>query len=147
MPKIRVSTTVAAPRRQVWQAVRDIGAHVRWMDDAEAIRITSPQQEGVGTTFVCDTRLGPFRVRDAMEVVQWREGRSMTVRHSGLVKGWGRFRLQGRGAKTRFTWEERLRFPWWMGGPVTARLAALVLVRVWRRNLANLKALVESGGI
>ncbi len=43
MTRIRVSTLVAAPRADVWRAVADIGSHVRWMRDAEAIRFTSPR--------------------------------------------------------------------------------------------------------
>ena len=76
----------------------------------------------MGTTFDCDTRIGPFRLIDRMEVTEWRTARSMGVRHVGLVTGTGRFTLSRVGAAgapaTRFTWDERLTFPWWMGGPV-----------------------------
>ena len=49
-----------------------------------------------------------------------------------------------RGRRTRFTWNERLRFPWWLGGAVGARLAKPVLRAIWRRNLRRLKAIVEA---
>ena len=52
--------------------------------------------------------------------------------------------VAGRGSRTRFTWTERLRFPWWMGGPVGALAAKPILRAVWRRNLATLKQLVEA---
>ena len=55
------------------------------------------------------------------------------------MTGRGRFTLSGTGdGGTRFTWEERLRFPWWMAGPFGAVVAAPVLRIIWRRNLANL---------
>jgi hypothetical protein len=145
MSKIRVSTLIRAPRPVVWQAVRDIASHVRWMHDADRIRITSPGATGVGTTFVCDTRVGPFRLSDRMEVVEWRERRAMGIRHTGLVRGVGRFTLRTRPGGTLFTWEERLRFPSWMGGRLGAIVAKPVLRRIWRRNLAALKRMVEGG--
>jgi hypothetical protein len=80
--------------------------------DARAIRFTSERRSGVGTTFECKTRIGPFRTIDVMEVTEWRRGRSLGVRHTGLVSGTGRFVLRrGRLGRTRISWDERLRFP------------------------------------
>ena len=141
---IRISTLIPATRWQVWDVLRDIGAHVRWMHDAEAIRFTSPQTEGVGTTFECDSRLGPFRLRDKMEVVEWRAGRSMAIRHIGAVSGTGRFTLRMRPRGTLFVWQEKLSFPWWMGGVLGSTLAAPFFRYVWKRNLRNLRAIVEA---
>ena len=141
---IRVSTLIPASRARVWAVVRDIGSHVRWMHDAEAIRFTSPRHEGVGTTFECDSRLGPFRLTDHMEVVEWRTGRALGIRHVGKVTGVGRFSLRFRPRGTLFVWQETLRFPWWMGGRVGSRLAAPFFRRMWKKNLRNLKAVVEA---
>jgi hypothetical protein len=144
MARIRVSTTIDAPRAQVWMAVRDIGSHVEWMEDAVAIRFTSRARDGVGATFECDTRLGPFRLTDQMEVTEWRERRVIGIRHVGLVTGTGRFTLgRRRHGRTRFTWEERLTFPRWMGGRPGSVVGGTVLRRVWKRNLRALKAKVE----
>ncbi|MCA1691294.1 MAG: SRPBCC family protein [Actinobacteria bacterium] len=142
---IRVSTLIPASRAQVWNVVRDIGSHVRWMHDAEAIRFTSSKREGVGTAFECDSRLGPFRLTDRMEVVEWREGRAMAIRHVGKVTGVGRFTLRLRPRGTLFVWQETLRFPWWMGGPLGSRMAAPLFRRIWKRNLSNLRREVETG--
>ncbi|HEX3393699.1 MAG TPA: SRPBCC family protein [Acidimicrobiales bacterium] len=144
MGHIRVSTFIRAPRLVVWRAVRDIGSHVRWMHDAEAIRITSSRATGLGTTFECATRVGPLRLSDTMEVVEWKERRTIGIRHTGLVQGHGRFTLRLRPGGTLFTWEERLRFPWWMGGPVGSVVSKPVLRSIWKRNLATLKEMVES---
>ena len=108
-----------------------------------AIRFTSPSRDGVGATFDCDTRIGPLRLTDRMEVTEWDPPRAMGIRHVGLVTGSGHFRLDAVPAGTRFGGEEELTFPMWMGGGAGGRAAAPVLGRVWRRNLANLKALVE----
>jgi hypothetical protein len=146
VPRIRVGTTIDAPRAQVWAEVRDIASHVQWMEDAVAIEFTSRRRAGVGTTFDCETRIGPFHLTDRMEVTQWREGRVIGIRHTGIVTGTGRFTLRRRrGGRTRFTWEERLTFPIRMGGRPGAAVGGLVLRRVWKRNLANLKARIEGG--
>jgi hypothetical protein len=142
-PKIRVATTIDALPRVVWAAIEDVGAHVTWMEDAVEIRFTSRRRSGRGTTFDCETKVGPFHLTDRMTITRWEPGRAMGVRHEGIVTGEGAFTLQRRRGKTRFTWEERLRFPWWLGGPVGALAATPVLRRVWRRNLRNLRALVE----
>lgn len=144
MASIRVSVIIDADPATVWAAIEDIGSHVRWMADAEAIRFTSTRRRGVGTTFECDTRVGPFSLTDDMRITRWRPGRAMGVEHVGLVRGRGQFTLRRRrGGRTRFTWSERLTFPWWMGGPVGAVVAAEVLRLVWLRNLRRLKAIVE----
>jgi len=151
MARIRVHTDIAATPGQIWASVSDIGSHVRWMHDAEAIRFTSHRVSGVGTTFECDTRVGPLHLTDRMEITSWRPRRRMGVRHQGAVSGTGAFTLRARrrpgrrGPVTRFTWTERLHFPWYLGGPFGALVASPVLRWIWRRNLRALRRLVESG--
>jgi Polyketide cyclase / dehydrase and lipid transport len=129
----------------VWARLADIADHVQWMADARAIRFTGERCSGAGTRFECDTRIGPLRTTDVMEVTEWREGRSLGVRHTGIVSGAGRFVLGGAGpGRTRITWDERLRFPWWLGGPATGLVAAPVLRRMWRGNLRRLASLVDN---
>jgi hypothetical protein len=143
--RIRVQIVIDARPADVWAVVRHVERHVDWMADAEAIRFTSRRHSGVGTTFDCDTRVGPLRLTDRMEITSWREGRAIGVRHVGLVTGTGAFRLRrARGRRCRFVWEERLTFPWWMGGPVGGVVGGRVMHLVWRRNLRRLKALVET---
>jgi uncharacterized protein YndB with AHSA1/START domain len=145
MTRIRTSTVIDAPPRAVWRAVRDIATHTTWMKDAVAIRFTSESRDGVGTTFDCDTKVGPFRLVDRMEVTEWREGEAMGIAHRGIVSGRGRFTLRrARRGRTRFTWDERLRFPWWALGPVGGLVAKPVLRRIWRGNRRRLKAEIES---
>ncbi|MEQ1788578.1 MAG: SRPBCC family protein, partial [Acidimicrobiales bacterium] len=139
--RIRVSTVLDAPPAAVWADLEDIGSHVEWMADAEAIRFVTDQTAGVGTTFECDTKVGPFRLTDVMEITEWVPGKTMGVRHTGVVTGTGRFTLKkARGGRTAFQWKERLVYPLWLGGPVGAFLSKPVLRWVWRRNLARLSA-------
>lgn len=145
MPGIRVSTVIDAPPKDVWEVVRHVGHHVEWMEDAVAIRFTSRRTSGVGTTFDCDTKVGPFRLTDKMEITRWDDAKAMGVRHVGMVTGSGVFTLKPkRGGRTTFTWTEKLSFPWWMGGPFGAVVGGEALRVIWNRNLRNLKRIVES---
>lgn len=137
--RLTVTTVLDATPTMVWDDLRHIADHTEWMEDAVAIRFTSPGHQGIGTTFDCDTRIGPFSLTDRMEITAWVDGSTMGVRHVGLVTGNGEFTLTELPlARTRFTWSEQLQFPWWMGGPIGARLAVPVLKIVWRRSLTNL---------
>jgi hypothetical protein len=142
VPRIRVSTTLPAPPAAVWAEVSDLASHVRWMAEAESLRVTTRPRAGVGTTMEVATRVGPFRLTDVLEVTEWRPRRAIGVRHVGIVGGTGRFTLRRRWLRpgsTRFTWEEQLVFPARLGGPVGAALAAPVLRRVWKGNLRRLR--------
>src|SRR3954470_10203724 len=102
------------------------------MEDAVAIRFVSEARSGVGATFECDTRIGPFRLTDRMVVTEWDPPRVLGIRHAGVVTGAGRFSLTSVPRGTLFAWEEALTFPVWMGGEVGGRAAAGLLRRVWR---------------
>jgi hypothetical protein len=141
--RVAVAIDLDAPPDAVWRVIEPIEDHVRWMRDALAIRFTGPQHRGVGTRAVVATKVGPFRLDDAMTITEWSEGQAMGVTHTGVVTGTGRFTLAANGAGgTRFTWEERLAFPWWLGGPLGAAIARPVLAAIWRRNLRDLAGLV-----
>jgi hypothetical protein len=139
--RLKVSVVVDAPPDEVWADLADISSHVEWMVDAVEIRFTSPTTEGVGTTFECETKVGPFHLTDLMEVTSWEDGRSMGVRHVGLVTGEGAFKIsRRRGGRTKFVWREQLHFPWWMGGPLGAWISVPVLTLVWRRSMRQFAA-------
>jgi uncharacterized protein YndB with AHSA1/START domain len=144
---IVVSVEIDATPERVWDVVEPVEQHVDWMHDAVAIRFTTDQTRGAGTQFLCDTKVGPFKLVDQMEITEWEPARVMGVRHTGLVTGSGRFTLEpiDLGRRTRFTWAEDLVFPWWMGGPIGAWIGGkIALGPIWRRNLRNLKRLVET---
>lgn len=140
MARIRVSTVLDAPPEVVWADVQDIASHPQWMADAVGIRFLTAQTSGLGTRFECDTKVGPFRLTDVMEITEWSPGKAMGVTHTGLVTGTGRFTLKkARGGRTQFQWREKLRFPIWMGGPLGAFASKPLLTWVWRRSMRNLQ--------
>jgi carbon monoxide dehydrogenase subunit G len=144
MARITQHVDIAAPLRAVWHAASDLATHDRWMTDAESVVFLSETRAGVGTVMQVRTVVGPFHTTDMMEVTEWEEGKAIGVRHTGLVSGSGRFTLAPVAGGTRFTWTEDLTFPFWLGGPITARIAKPVLGWIWRRNLRGLKAELES---
>lgn len=144
MARIRVSTVVDATPDEVWDAIEDVQSHTEWMADAVAIRFLSDTTSGVGTRFECDTKVGPFRLTDVMEITEWHPGRTMGVRHVGLVTGEGVFTLaKVRKGRTKFTWAEQMHFPWWMGGRLGGVVGGRVMRRIWKKNLRTLKQRVE----
>jgi hypothetical protein len=147
MASITVSVEIDATTERVWEVVEPVERHVDWMADAVAIRFTGEQTRGIGTTFECDTKVGPITLVDKMEITDWAAGERMGVRHSGVVTGSGHFTLEpiDLGRRTRFTWTEELVFPWWLGGPIGALVGGRVVMgAIWRRNLRALARIVES---
>jgi hypothetical protein len=133
---VRVSMEVPAGRELVWSELARIEDHVEWMLDATAIRFRSDQRQGVGTVFECDTKIGPFRLTDVMEITEWEPGEAIGVRHFGPVSGSGRFSLRDDpGGATVIEWREELLFPWWLGAAAGALLARPVFLALWRGNL------------
>lgn len=146
MSRITVSIELASSPARVWEIVEPVERHVDWMADAVAIRFTNSQTRGVGTTFDCDTKVGPIKLTDRMEITEWVPEKSMGVKHVGIVTGTGVFTIEplGNGQYTKFTWSEELTFPWWLGGPIGEVIGGnIVMKAIWRRNLKKLQALVE----
>jgi carbon monoxide dehydrogenase subunit G len=136
---VRVSIDIPAPRQAVWDEVAIIERHVEWMVDAERIDFLTDEHTGRGTEIAVVTRVGPFRTTDHMTFTEWQPPATMAVEHRGLFTGFGRFSLESLGPRlTRFSWEEVIRFPWYLGGPLAAFVAQPILRRIWRHNLERL---------
>ncbi len=160
MSDVTVSIELDATPGAVWAVVEPVERHVDWMADAVAIRFETEQTRGVGTAFLCDTKIGPIKLTDRMEITEWvpatdrtpdspGEDGAMGVRHTGLVTGTGVFTIEPIGsaaARTRFTWSEDLDFPWFFGGRLGEIVAGkLILGPIWKRNLRALRRIVEQG--
>ena len=137
MSGIYVEISVPQSPQSVWEELRHIERHVNWMHDAQSIDFDSDQREGVGTSFRCVTKVGPFTTLDAMTITTWVDKAVMGVEHRGIVRGRGIFTLSPRGTGTSIAWRETLFFPWWMGGPAGAFLASPVLRALWKKNLRS----------
>jgi hypothetical protein len=146
MSHISVSTELNATPAAVWEILEPVERHVDWMADALAIRFVTTQTRGVGTRFLCDTKVGPIRLTDQMEITDWVPERLMGVRHTGIVTGTGVFTLEAidLNRRTRFTWSEDLQFPWFLGGRLGEILGGQIVMKaIWRRNLSALRSLID----
>lgn len=150
-----MSVEIDATPTQVWATVEAIERHVDWMHDATAIRFVGEQTRGAGTEFECDTKVGPIKLVDHMAITEWEPMAVIGVRHAGVVSGVGKFTIaaiepstgscNGERSRTLFAWEERLSFPWWLGGRLGTAVAGPAVLRpIWRRNLRALKLQIES---
>lgn len=128
---------------ELWEYLADLEGHQEWMADIASMEFEGASRRGVGTRMVVGTRVGPFRTNDVLEVVDWDEGKSISVAHRGVIRGQGELSVEPEGNGSRVTWAEELMFPWWLGGNVAAFVARPFLRRVWRRNLKRLAALVS----
>jgi hypothetical protein len=145
MVSVRVSITVPAERGLVWAELERIEDHVEWMLDATAIRFPGDGRAGVGTTFECDTKFGPLRLTDIMEITEWEPHVAMGVHHRGAVNGVGRFSLtDAPGSATVIDWQEELSFPWWLGAALGGLLAKPLFTAVWKGNLRRLSHRVNA---
>jgi hypothetical protein len=147
MGRINVAIELDATPDVVWGIVEPVERHVDWMADAVAIHFETDQTRGVGTRFLCDTKVGPITLQDHMEITVWEPGRRMGVRHTGVVTGSGVFELEpiDLGRRTRFTWSEELRFPWYLGGRLGEVVGGqFVMKQIWKRNLRELARLVDA---
>ena len=158
MSDVTVSIDLDATPGEVWHIVEPVERHVDWMADAVAIHFETEQTRGVGTKFLCDTKVGPIRLTDKMEITEWQpaidpgDGQAavdgvMGVKHTGIVTGSGVFTIEplAGGQRTKFTWTENLDFPWYLGGRLGEIIGGrLVLGFIWKRNLRALKAVVDA---
>jgi len=141
---IKVSQQISLPQQQVWESIADLSSHPTWMKDAVDIEFVTSQTGGVGTIMIVETKIGPFRTNDKLEVVDWKEGHHIVVEHRGVVTGSGRLAALADDGATLVTWTEELRFPWWLGGRLTAWLARPFLTSIWKTNLKRLASRLSS---
>ena len=143
--KVSVAVIINAPRESVFGYIGNIEGQTAWMTDAKKITMLSSQVQGIGVRFRVDTRVGPLRTQDEMEVTDWASGRLIKIAHGGLIKGEGVFSTVDYGmSKTLFSWEEELIFPTFLGGRLAEALARPILTRIFQRDLDNLKRIIEA---
>ena len=132
MGRVRVVDEIDAPPAEVWRVVEQIDRHVDWMADADVDPVQTDQTRGVGTRFECDTQVGPIRLdRHAWTITEWEPG----TRWASATTGWSPARDGSRwtrstsGRRTPFTWNEELRFPWWLAGRLGGRVGGQTVMR------------------
>ena len=142
--RIEVSTTINKPIEVVWDEVKIMKNHVNWMQDAAKIDFLSLNESGIDTKMKVLTKVGPFSLNDIITVTKWEEMNSIGVVHEGIVTGEGAFYLsENDDNSTKFEWIEELKAPYYLGGPIAEFFGGFVLKFIWKKNLMNLKNILE----
>tara|TARA_B110001450_G_scaffold52604_1_gene49314 strand:- start:4209 stop:4655 length:447 start_codon:yes stop_codon:yes gene_type:complete len=142
---INVSITINKSIDEVWNEVSILKNHTNWMKDAVNIEFLNDKTQGLGAKMKVLTKVGPIKLFDYMTVTEWIDKKSIGVDHVGIVTGKGKFTLREiTEEKTDFQWEETLRFPIYLAGPVGEFFGSPVLKLIWRNNLKGLKELFEN---
>ena len=142
--RIEISTVINKPLNVVWDEVKIMENHVNWMEDAVKIEILSENNSGLNTKMNVLTKVGPISLNDIITVTEWKEKESIGVIHEGIVTGKGVFYLTKVDENTtKFKWVETLKFPFYLGGPVGEVFGGLILKLIWKKNLKNLKEIIE----
>ena len=147
---IHICITIAAPPDVVWRAVERIETHTEWMPDAETHhvpqRATRRASAPSSTASRASARCTPPTTSWSPSGNPARSWGSSTGARSRASASSGCGPLAG-GDATDFCWDERLTFPWWLGGAAGEQLGRPVLARIWAGNLRRLKARVEGGPV
>jgi carbon monoxide dehydrogenase subunit G len=100
---------VAAPAERAWALLVAWERQDEWMP-ATTVRRLAGRAEGVGTRLEAVTGLGPVRIADPMQVVEWEPPGRCVVRHEGRwLRGTGTFTVEPLGpARCRVSWREDL---------------------------------------
>ena len=142
--RIEVSTIINKPLEIVWDEVKIMENHVNWMQDAANINFLSENTSGINTKMNVLTKVGPIKLNDVITVTRWEEMKSIGVIHEGIVTGEGIFFLNSVDTdSTKFEWVEELKFPFYLGGPIGEIIGGLLLKQIWKKNLENLKNIIE----
>ncbi len=113
------------------------------MPDVAWIRVIGPERALYARVAVRTKVLGVPFITDKLKVVAWEPPRRLVVRHLGLVRGTGEWRLERTGDRTRFRWTEDLTLGVPLVGDIALHVYAPMLRWVHRRSIASLRREVE----
>lgn len=145
--RLEIAREVAASPAVVWDVLTRWEEQPRWMLDAKAVEVLTPQRTGRGVTLRCPTNLLGVTVEDVMRVTRYEPPHVLEVTHLGrIITGDGGFVLEALGsASTKVTWWEEVTPPLGRLGALGAQGLALPALRwIFGRSLASLGALAEA---
>ena len=141
--KVPTVSVLNAPPEHVWNILTDWEGQALWMPDVAWIRVVGPERELNARIAVRTKVFGIPLITDRLKVAVWEPPRRLVVRHLGLVRGTGEWRLDPVRERTRFEWIEdvTLDVPWI--GRLALSFYAPVLRWTLRRSVANLRRWIE----
>ncbi len=144
--EIKLSISIDASPQSIWERLVGWESIGDWMLEADGVRVTSKQREGVGTRAVATIKIGGISTLDPIEVTGWDPPRRLEVHHNGWVKGWGEMVLEPGRSGTELHWKEVLTPPWGPLGAIGIRLFRPIMKKTFERDAKALKELLEREG-
>lgn len=136
---------LARPPEEVWPYLVDWERLDRWMREGSEFRVVGDRREGVGVVAEATIRIAGISTRDRIRVTRWEPPAVLEVEHLGWVKGSGYMEVGTIERGSHLFWRESLAPPLGPLGRLGMRMLSGVIRRTFRRDLTDLKALVEGG--
>ncbi len=141
--KVTTAAVLNAPPERVWNVLTDWEGQLSWMPDVAWIRVIGPDRELNARIAVRTKVLGVPFVTDKLKVISWEPPRRLVVRHLGLVRGTGEWRLDRSGDGTRFSWIEDITLEVPLIGELALSVYEPMLRWIHRRAITNLRSQVD----
>jgi uncharacterized membrane protein len=142
--ELEMSVVIRAPAEVVWTYLVDWENLDRWMTEARGFKVTSPHRKGVGVTAQATISIAGITTTDPVRVSRWEPPFVLEIEHLGWVSGFGLMRCVPEWSGTRVLWKETLNPPLGILGAAGLRVFKPIMRRVFEKDLALLKRLVES---
>jgi uncharacterized membrane protein len=142
--ELEMSMGIRAPAEVVWSYLVDWENLDRWMTEAKGFKVTSEHRRGVGVTAQATITIAGITTTDPVRVTRWEAPSVLEIEHLGWVKGFGLMQCVPEWSGTRMLWKETLNPPLGVLGAVGIRVFKPMMRRVFKKDLALLKTLVEN---
>ena len=142
--RVEESVTVAAPREQVWELLKDPAGYAALLEWASFTPVDPEREPGTGARYDVRIEIGSASVGGVVEIVEYDPGCDVVWTSVTGVEQRGRLRLRGEpGDRTRLT----MRLSYGAPGALLGTLAELISVRQVgasvRRGLRNAQCEAE----
>jgi carbon monoxide dehydrogenase subunit G len=142
--RLTVRAVLHAPPARVWAVMTDWERQASWMPDVAWIRVIGPERAQGARLLVRTKDFGIPAVTDEVQVTRWEPPTRLAVRHLGLVKGGGEWRLEPVDGGTHFEWIEDLSLPFGLFGELALRMYGPVQRSMLRRSARNLRRMADA---
>lgn len=141
--RVRSAVEIPVRPRDLWDVLVRWEDQVRWMRDADSIRVLTSHRSGVGVRLAVKTRvLNVPLFTEVLEVTLWEPPRRLVIAHRSFLGGTGTWMLVPKGSGTRFTWTEDVSLPVPFLGEVALLAYRPFLRHLMRGALDDLRTLV-----
>lgn len=144
MPRISVSTTIAATPEQVYGYVEDHANTVKYVHGITSWTPVGDQVHGLGSTFTAQMQVGPSTLDSTLQITTAEPGKELSWVPTAGFKQSGAWRFRADGAGTRTDFEVDITFPGGLAGKVFGKTVEPAIRANVKKTVENLKTQVEA---